>query len=147
MSNKPFELRVEANGNGDYGLALFGVPARGETPNGEHSELQLVIRVHGTPMRAVMDQVLGAIKLAGYRPSDLARNRKAPFQLPEEPGVRLGLLLMAVKPLRKSSRMTDISEQVQSMADEEAYYWFSKMTDHRVGRRSQKAMRILLARE
>jgi len=147
MINKPFELRVEANGNGDYGLALFRVPARGETANGEHSELQLVIRVHGTPMRAVMDQVLGTIKQAGYRSSDLARNRKAPFQLPEEPGVRLGLLLMAVKPLRKSSRMTDISEQVQSMADEEAYYWFSKMTDHRVGQRSQKAMRILLACE
>ena len=39
------------------------------------------------------------------------------------------------------------SEQVQSMADEEAYYWFSKMTDERMGRRSQKAMRILLAKE
>lgn len=147
MSKKPFELRVEANGHGDYGLALFRVPARGESPNGEQSELQLVTRVRGTPLRAVMDQVLGAIKLAGYRSSDLARNRKAPFQLPEEPGVRLGLLLMAVKPLRKSSRMSDISEQVQAMADEEAYYWFSKVTDHRVGRRSQKAMRILLAKE
>jgi hypothetical protein len=147
MSKKPFELRVEANGNGDYGLALFREPARGESSNGQHSELQLVIRVHGTPMRAVMDQILATIKQAGYRPSDLARNRKTPFQLSEEPGVRLGLLMMAVKPLRKSARMTDISEQVQSMADEEAYYWFSKMTDHRVGRRSQKAMRILLARE
>jgi hypothetical protein len=147
MSKKPFELRVEANGNGDYGLALFREPARGESPNGQHSEPQLVIRIHGTPMRAVMDQILGTIKQAGYRPSDLARNRKAPFQLTEEPGVRLGLLLMAVKPLRKSTRMIDISEQVQSMADEEAYYWFSKMTDHRVGRRSQKSMRILLARE
>jgi hypothetical protein len=147
MSRKPFELRVEANGNGDYGIALFREAARGESMSGEEADPQLVIRVHGTPMRAVMDQILGTIKQAGYRPSDLARNRQAPFQLPEEPGVRLGLLLMAVKPLRKSSRMTDISEQVQSMADEEAYYWFSKMTDHRVGRRSQKAMRILLARE
>ena len=52
----------------------------------------------------------------------------------------LGLLMLAVKPLRKSSRMTDISEQIQSMASEEAYYWFSKMTDHQVGRRSQKAL-------
>jgi hypothetical protein len=33
------------------------------------------------------------------------------------------------------------------MAEEEAYYWFSKATDDRVGRRSQKAMRILLAKE
>jgi hypothetical protein len=50
-------------------------------------------------------------------------------------------------PLRKSSRMTDISEQIQTMASEEAYYGFSKMTDQKAGRRSQKAMRILLARE
>lgn len=43
--------------------------------------------------------------------------------------------------------MTDISEQIHSMASEEAYHWFSKMTDHDLGRRSQKAMRILLAKE
>ena len=148
MPIKPFELRVEANGSGDYGLALFRTPPRVDAKgsDSEH-ELQLVVRIHGTPMRAVMDQILGTIKHAGYRPSDLARNRKAPFMLNETDAVRLGLLLMAVKPLRKPARMTDISEQVQSMADEEAYYWFSKMTDHRVGRRSQKAMRILLARE
>ena len=36
---------------------------------------------------------------------------------------------------------------VAGMTEEEAYYWFSKMTDHDVGRRSQKAMRILLAKE
>ncbi len=29
------------------------------------------------------------------------------------------------------------------MASEEVCYWFSETTDHRVGRRSQKAMRIL----
>lgn len=147
MNSRPFELRVEVDPSGDYGLALFRQPARGESLNGSGDGWQLVSRVHGTPMRAVMDQILAAIKQAGYRPSDLQRSRKAPFQLSEERGVRLGLLLLAVKPLRKSTRMTDISEQIQSMAEEEAYYWFSKATDHQVGRRSQKAMRILLAKE
>ena len=80
-------------------------------------------------------------------PCQLVLVAKLTAVLNEESGVRLGLLMLAVKPLRKSSRMTDISEQVQSMASEEAYYWFSKSTDHQVGRRSQKAMRILLARE
>lgn len=144
---KPFELRVEVDRSGDYGLALFRLPARGESLNGSGDGWQLVARVQGTPLRAVMDQVLAAIKQGGYRASDLARSRKAPFALGEEPGVRLGLLLLAVKPLRKSTRMTDISEQIQAMAEEEAYYWFSKATDDRAGRRSQKAMRILLARE
>jgi hypothetical protein len=147
MSSKPFELRVETNGSDEYGLALYREPARGERRDQNAAERELVVRVHGTPLRAVMDQVLTTIKRAGYRPSELACNRKTTFHLAEEPGVRLGLLLLAVKPLRKSTRMTDISEQVHGMAEEEAYYWFSKMTDQRLGRRSQKAMRILLARE
>lgn len=147
MSNRPFELRVEDEQSGDYGLALYRQPARGESLNGSGDGWQLVARIHGTPMRAVMDQILGAIKQAGYRPSDLSRSRKSPFQLSEEPGVRLGLLMLAVKPLRKATRMTDIAEQIQAMAEEEAYYWFSKSTDNGVGRRCQKAMRILLAKE
>jgi hypothetical protein len=147
MSNKPFELRIVTESPEDYGLSLYRMPARGESPNGSGHDWRQVVSVHGTPMRAVMDQILSAIKQAGYRPSDLSRGRKAPFLLSEEAGVRLGLLMLAVKPLRKSSRMAEISEQIQSMASEEAYYWFSKMTDHQVGRRSQKAMRILLAKE
>jgi len=147
MGNKTFELRVVADQPQDYGLSLFRMPARGESLNGSGHDWQQIVSIHGTPMRAVIDQILTTIKQAGYRPSDLSRSRKTPFQLSEEAGVRLGLLMLAVKPLRKSSRMTDISEQIHSMASEEAYYWFSKMTDHKVGRRSQKAMRILLAKE
>ncbi|MFI5454977.1 MAG: hypothetical protein ACHRXM_05950 [Isosphaerales bacterium] len=147
MSDKPFELRVDPDQPQDYGLSLYRMPARGESVNGSGRDWRQVVGIQGTPMRAVMDQVLTAIKQAGYRPSDLSRGRKAPFLLSEEAGVRLGLLMLAVKPLRKSSRMTDISQQIQSMASEEAYYWFSKMTDHQVGRRSQRAMRILLAKE
>ena len=147
MIKKTFELRVVTDEPTDYGLALYRMPARGESVNGSGHDWQLVVRVDGTPMRAVMDQILVTLKQAGYRPSELSRSRKTPFLLSEELGVRLGLLMLAVKPLRKSSRMTDISEQVQSMASEEAYYWFSKTTDHHLGRRSQKAMRILLAKE
>jgi hypothetical protein len=147
MSNKPFELRVVVDQPQDYGLSLYRIPARGEKVNGYGHDWRQVVGIQGTPMRAVMDQVLATIRQAGYRPADLSRGRKTPFLLSEELGVRLGLLMLAVKPLRKSSRMTDISQQIQSMASEEAYYWFSKMTDHQLGRRSQKAMRILLARE
>ena len=146
MSRKTFQLCVERGKTTDYGLALFRLPARGEGRNGS-AEWDLVVRFRGIQMQAVMDQVLSTIKQAGYRASDLSRNRRAPFQLTEEAGVRLGLLMLAVKPLRKTTRMNDISEQVQSMASEEAYYWFSKTTDCDLGRRSQKAMRILLAKE
>ena len=55
--------------------------------------------------------------------------------------------MLAVKPLRKTARMADVSEHIRSMTTEEVYYWFSKVTDNRQGRRSQKALRILLAEE
>jgi len=147
MAEKPFELRVVPEGPSDYWLALYEMPARSRNLEGNSSEWQLVVRVRRTPMRAMLDQVLMTIKKAGYRASDLSRSRKAPFRLEEEPGVRIGLLMLALKPLRKASRMSDISEQVQAMAEEEAYYWFSKTTDTNIGRRCRKAMRILLARE
>src|SRR5271157_637824 len=147
MVDEAFELRVQPNGESQYGLALFQKPHRDLDRTGKVEEWQLVVRVHGQPMKAVLDQVLATIKKAGYKASDLSRTREKPFHLGESLGVRLGLLFLAVKPLRKTSRMGDISEQVQGMTDEEAYYWFSKITDSRQGRRSQKAMRILLAKE
>jgi hypothetical protein len=147
MGSNPFELRVMANGDAHYGLALFQHPQRGRDSGDALDAPKMVVKVHGTPMKAVLDQILAAIKKAGYKPSDLSRGRKEPFVLPESLGVRLGLLLLAVKPLRKSSRMSDISEQIQGMTEEEAYYWFSKVTDRSRASRSQKAFRILLATE
>lgn len=147
MADQPFELRVVANEDRDYGLALFQRPLSGRPRPSENGKWRLVVQVSGAPLQSVMDQVLATIKQAGYRPSDLSGSRRAPFALDEELGVRLGLLFLAVKPLRKVSRMGEISEHVRAMTEEEAYYWFSKVTDIRHGRRSQKAMRILLARE
>ena len=147
MSDKPFELRVVPEKPPGYWLALYEMPARSRNLEGNGQDWQLIVRVRGIPMKAVVDQILTAIKRAGYRASDLSRSRRAPFQMAEEPGVRLGLLMLAVKPLRKTSRMADISLQIQGMTDEEAYYWFSKTTDPLHGRRCTKAMRILLAPE
>ncbi|GIW55577.1 MAG: hypothetical protein KatS3mg082_1981 [Nitrospiraceae bacterium] len=129
------------------GWHFFQRPFSDRRRHRENGEWRMVVRVSGVALQSVMDQVLATIKQAGYRPSDLYRSRRAPFLLDEELGVRLGLLFLAVKPLRKVSRITEISEQVRGMAVEEAYYWFSKTTDHGSGRRSQKALRILLARE
>ena len=147
MADEAFELRVQANWESQYGLALFQRPHRDQGRNGTTEDWQLVVRVHGQPLKAILDQVMATIKTAGYKPSDLSRGRHEPFVLSERLGVRLGLLFLAVKPLRKATRMGDISEQVQGMTDEEAYYWFSKTTSTKTGRRAQKSMRILLAKE
>jgi hypothetical protein len=147
MADEAFELRVQANEESQYGLALFQKPHRKEDRTGKTEDWQLVVRVHGQPMKAVLDQVLATIKKAGYKASDLARTRRHPFHIPESLGVRLGLLLLAVKPLRKASRMSVMSEQIQGMTDEEVYYWFSKATHGRTATRSQRALRVLLAEE
>ncbi|MBV8383899.1 MAG: hypothetical protein JOZ63_14920 [Planctomycetaceae bacterium] len=147
MADRPFELRVLANGDAQYGLVLFQKPHRGRDADGKSDAPKMVVKVNGTPLKAVLDQVLLAIKRAGYKPSELSRSREEPFDLPEDLGVRLGLLFLAVKPLRKTSRMADISEQIQGMTEEESYYWYSKVTDASRGVRSQKAFRILLATE
>jgi antitoxin (DNA-binding transcriptional repressor) of toxin-antitoxin stability system len=55
----------------------------------------------------------------------------------------MGRLMLAVKPLRKTARMADVSEHIPGMTAEEAYYWFSKVSDNRQGRRAQKALRML----
>ncbi len=147
MTDRPFELRVLRRGETDYGLALHQRPAASRNPGENNRHWPLVVQAWGTPLRSVMDQVLTLIKEAGYRPTDLSRSRQVPFELTEAQGVRLGLLFLAVKPLRKVTRMTSISDQVRAMTDEEAYYWFSKATAARTARRAQRAMRVLLAEE
>lgn len=147
MSDSPFELRVIRRGDTDYGLALHREPAaEREKPEG-NGHWPLVVQAWGTPLKSVMDQVLTLVREAGYRSTELSRTRKAPFELTEVQGVRLGLLLLAVKPLRKVARMSSISGQIQGMTDEEAYYWFSKATSTSSSGRAQRAMRILLADE
>ncbi|MBY0527364.1 MAG: hypothetical protein K2R98_28470 [Gemmataceae bacterium] len=147
MANRPFELCVVRENGSEYGLALHQQPAARRQNGSTNGHWPVVVHLWGTPLQMVMDQVLAALKEAGYRSSDLSRGRQAPFELPEEIGVRLGLLFLAVKPLRKIGRMTTISDQVQNMAGEETYYWFSKATAATTARRAQKAMRMLLAEE
>lgn len=143
-TDKPIELRVMPLGESDYGVALFQRPVS-RSENG--ADMHQVVRVWGTPFRAIVGEILEALRRGGYRATDLHRRREKPFSLAEEHGVRLGLLLLAVKPLRKTERITAIVDAVGSMSEEEAYYWFSKCTGKDHARRAQKALRILLARE
>ena len=150
MADDPFQLRIIHNRKTRFGFALYQEPhweKNGKRRLGDDGEWHQVVQVWGVPLQAVMGQVLATLKSAKYRPSDLSESRKTPFDLTESSGVRLGLLFLAVKPLRKTSRLSAIAEAVEGMADEEAYYWFSKVTDARHGRRSQKAFRILVAKE
>ena len=114
---------------------------------GEPAEPQKVVEVSGAVLRTIADNVLDALRRAGYKPTDLSASRREPFQLLEEPGVRLGLLLLAVKPIAKMNRVEAIAHGIRAMTSEEVYYWYSKCTTKATADRAQKALRVLLAEE
>ena len=130
-----FELRVFPVGDVDLGVELV------QSGNGDST----VVRSWGPNLTAVGDHILDALRAAGCRTGDLTRTRRRPFALPEKVGVRLGLVLLAVKPLRKVRRIEAASSAVRDMSDDEAYYWFAKCTDPRRGRRAQRAFRDLVS--
>jgi len=137
---REFTLHVLPSPDGHY-----GVEVRQRVNGRQGPQEYTVVRAWGTPFQAAVSQVLEALRRSGYRASDLHRGRKAPFVLKEEWGVRVALLLMALKPLRKTSRMERIADAIAEMSDEECYYWFSKCVKSNGPRRSQKALRTLLA--
>jgi len=140
-----FRLEVQPCGDGQYALQVLQAPLSQAEASGDAFEP--VVRVWAVPLAAVMDHVLAAVRSAGYKPSDLRRSRSAPFKLDERDGVRLGLLFLAVKPLRKLSRIEAVSRGVGGMEFEELYYWYSKSTGANGGARACHALRVLLAEE
>ena len=103
----------------------------------------------GDGLRAVSDHLLNALRSNGYKATDLARaaGSERPFYLDELTGLRLALILLAVKPLSRHDRIEAIGQGVQAMGDEEAYYWFSKCSAGAGAVRARRALRILLADE
>jgi len=82
-----YELRVQPRDDIGYRIAFY---RRGSVPDGTASDGEQVVRVWGDPLLAILDQVLGVIRRAGYRATDLNATRRAPFHIDEEDAVRVG---------------------------------------------------------
>lgn len=148
---KPFALHVQAlaGATTDYSLTLRQrVVERLDANQSEAtSRLETVVAISGDNLRAVADHVIEALRKADYKATDLSVTRQKPFYLPEDVGVRLGLVFLTVKPLSKFRRVEQISYGIRQMPSEEAYYWYSKCTAADTAERAQKALRVLLAAE
>lgn len=142
----PFALHVQAlaGATTDYALTLRQRVV--ERPDSD-PHLETVVAISGDNLRAVADHVIEALRKAEYKATDLSVTRRKPFYLPEEVGVRLGLVFLTVKPLTKIRRVEQISHGIRQMPSEEAYYWYSKCTAADTAERAQKALRVLLAAE
>jgi len=140
-----------------YRLALFQrivepPPVQQRLTTSAPVRMRLIAEVSGNLLRAVADQILDALRQSGYQATDLTSVRSDPFLLPEETGVRLGLLFLAVRPINKMDRVEAISMGIRSMTSEELYYWFSKCVAPEGNStppavRAQKALRMLLSDE
>ena len=148
---RPFTLLVVSttNANTSYSLTLLQrlVDRNGAAEPPAQAEMVNIVTVGGDNLRAVADHVIEALRQGGYKATDLSPERRTPFFLPEAVGVRLGLVLLTVKPLSKMKRIEAISSGIRAMPPEEAYYWYSKCTAADTAERAQKALRVLLAPE
>ncbi len=154
-----FELLVKSisTGNGgamatNYALTLrqrvVHPPEEQQNFYGRHpAYMTNIVTLSDNSLRAISDHVLGALREAGYKATDLSPQRRTPFRLPEAVGVRLGLVFLAVKPLSKLDRIEAISNGIRQMTLEETYYWYSKCTATDTAERAQKSLRVLLAAE
>jgi len=152
-----FELHVLPGGESQsgnlYGLALYQRRVNGERKGSTlyvqqpGNDLAKVAQLHHRRLRTLAEAVLLALREAGYRATDLSPSRHEPFLLPEEVGVRLGLLFLAAGPVSKLSRLESIMRELLAMPAEEAYYWYSKCAYGPLASRARRALRVLLAEE
>ena len=83
---------------------------------------------------------------AGYHRTAVSPRRKKPFNLTQEPGVRLALAVMTLKPVAKPLRRQAIADGIAAMTSEETLYWYAQSVGS-TGSRALKALRVLLAEE
>lgn len=152
----PFVLYTTPEEGNGYRVALYqwlrrndDRPTGRENASGPAPGAIWGVELGGDTLRAVVDHLLNALRINDYKATDLAptSNRDEPFYLDELTGIRLALIMLAVRPLRRHDRIEAIGYGVQAMGDEEAYYWFSKCTAGNDAGRARKALRVLLAEE
>jgi hypothetical protein len=153
QTERAFHLRAEPQQEDARRLTLWQRPP---TTNGRMPAPRRLAALEGTALLVALDQVLELLRVEGYRglrdgeQVRVAKRSATAYQarefvLGETTGVRLGLLFLALRPLRRVERMERVAAGVRAMTAEEAYYWFSKCVARDTGRRAQHALRILSA--
>ena len=140
-SHRPrgFQLRLVPTGPDAYGVRL-------EETDPDGAASHVVVEADSAQVHRVLPAVVGAVKTSGQAKTVLSSTRRAPIRLREEPGVRLGLLLLAAAPVRKTRRLQEFGDAVTTLTAEEAYYWYAKVTGPD-SQRLRRALRLFLAGE
>ncbi len=137
-----FQLRVVPLSNNDLALELYQCAYK-KAGEKRRPPAKRVGRLKGVPLIQARQRIYQTLKANNYDPKTLSHRRQNPYILSEESGVNLALLFQALQPLSKPERIANIAHGITEMSDEEAHYWFAKVTN---GKRQPalKAMRVLL---
>jgi hypothetical protein len=133
-----FRLTVTHSDGTDYGLTIA------ET-NGHPANTTTVATVRPADLVRINDTVQAVLRASKKPATTIGPSRQKPVDIDEAPGVRLALTALAVEPVRRRDRSREIVAGIASMSDEEAYYWYAKVTHHDTGGRSLRALRLLLS--
>lgn len=137
-----FQLRVVSTNNNNFALELYQCAYKkaGET---RRPPAQRIGRLEGNNLIQARKTIYAYLKNNRYDPKTLSHQRQKPYVLDEETGVNLALLFQAVQPISNPERVANIANGITAMSNEEAHYWFAKVSN---GKKSAalKAIRVLL---
>lgn len=137
-----FQLRVVATENNNFALELYQCAYK-KAGEKKRPSAKRIGRLKGNALVQARQVIYSVLKANNYDPKTLSHKRIAPYILNEESGINLALLFQGLQPLSKPERIANIAAGITAMSNEEAHYWFAKMTN---GKRNTvlKAMRVLL---
>jgi hypothetical protein len=137
-----FQLKVIPLQNNAFALDLYQCAYK-KVGEKKRPPAKRIGRLKGQPLILARQAIYDCLKQNDYDPKTLTYKRKNPYVLTETSGVCLAVLFEALKRLSKPDRITSITEGVRAMSNEEAHYWFAKLSDDQ-RRSAQKAIRVLL---
>ncbi|MDE0321859.1 MAG: hypothetical protein OXI97_18465 [Acidimicrobiaceae bacterium] len=105
---------------------------------------EAVTKVDATRATQFRRAVLEAVEASGYPPAAVSPRRCRPFNLQQDPGVRLALTVCASLPVARPLRRRAIVDGVGALSPEEALYWYARTSGPERGR-ALRALRLLLA--
>lgn len=137
-----FQLRVVPLKNNDFALELYQCAYK-QAGAKKRPAAKRIGRLKGKPLVQARQAIYQTLKANNYDPKTLSYRRQSPYVLTETSGVSLALLFQTLQPLSKPERIANIADGIAAMSNEEAHYWFAKVSNGKK-RPALKAMRVLL---
>jgi hypothetical protein len=137
-----FQLKILPLKDNDFALELYQCEYK-KAGEKKRPPAKRIGKVKGQPLILVRQAVYQTLKSNNYDPKTLSYKRTSPYIITEGSGVSLAILFLAIQPIKKEDKIANIRDGIMAMSNEEAHYWFAKISN---GKRSPalKAMRILL---